>query len=957
MSGCTFRVLGPLEVVGPDGPVQLSPTQRVVLAVLLMDPRAVVSLERLVDAVWGTDPPPEARNSLQSHIARLRAALRGTADIQTAPPGYRIMVPDEAVDAGRFTALLAHARRLRDGAPHAAADLYDEALGLWHGPAFAEFADGAARPAAAALAEQRTAARLERAALALAAGDIARAVTDAEALAAEEPLRDAPAALLARALHAAGRSADALAVLRAHRTRLREELGLDGSPLIDEAETAVLRGDEPPSPRPAGVPGTAPLGRAADLAAATAALAPGAIVTLAGPGGVGKTTVARAVAAVHDQPVAWVDLGLLAEPDAVAYAVADALSARPDPGADVLSAAAAAVTNGGLVVLDNCEHVIASACAAAEALAAAGAAVLATSREVLDAPRERVHILDPLPVAASPDAPAVRLFLERAEQAGRRLATDPATLGKVAQVCSALDGLPLALELAAARLRSVTLEDLAARLDARFALLDRGRRRAPARHRGLRAVIGWSVDLLAGDERALLRRLAVFAGSFRLADAEEVCADPAVPADRIAGLVGRLVEQSLLPRPDPAGRYRMLQTVRAFAAEALDSGGDADTWRARHAAWVAVQAERAGSGLRGPEEARWVAAVDALLPDLRAARAWTEQVGDAAARHMAARVLTALRDDAYWRLRDEVLSWATSAADAAPPDPAVLAVAAWAAWLRSDTASALALAARGVTAAGGPDQPAAAAPLECLGDANLTVGDLDRAAACYAAAGNLRAAAGDRVGEAVSLGNVSLARCYAGAEQEAVALAEQAAAIADATGNPTARAFARYALGEALADRDPDAALRALAAAGDRARQVSNRLVAGVALTATVALRSRHGDPAAALASFRSALDHWSAAGAPSRQRTALRNLVVLLARVGADEDSAALHAAVVRDEEVFGAEADRLARAAAAVATRLPPEALAAAQARGRALDLEGAVALASEVIAVQSAAARAQR
>jgi predicted ATPase/DNA-binding winged helix-turn-helix (wHTH) protein len=572
------------------------------------------------------------------------------------------------------------------------------------------------------------------------------------------------------------------------------------------------------------------------------------------------------------------------------------------------------------------------------------ARLLATSRERLGVDGEQVLVVPPLEVPA-PDAaevrtPAVWLFCDRARAADPDFAPGREVLQRVGDLCRALDGLPLAIELAAARIGTLTVDDLADRLDARFELLRTAHRGSDARHHTLRGVVDWSFDLLTPQEQRLFLRLSVFAAAFDIAAAERIVADDDLPAAQVADLMAGLADRSMLTRPGHTGvgRYRMLETLRAYAAWRLPAA-EAGRLRRRHAAFMVDLAERAEAGLYGPDEPAWARRVEAWLDDLRAAWSWVRVAGEV---DLAVRLAAALTRYGYWRLRPDLLAWGAWAAASVPAHPRLAvahAAAAHAAWMDGRLARARELARRGVAVAGGPTALAAAAPLEALGDAALLSGDLEAALEAYRGVA-AHAAPGDLAELAVATANQALVLSYGGEDQAACAAARQAVAAALASANPTATAMARFAEGEALADRDPAAASAALEEARRRAQEVGNRFVAGTALTATVALRSRHGPPDQALALFRDAVEHWRSSRNRGLIVTTLRNLVVLLARTGRDEAATTLAATLQLQApgKSYGTEAERIATALAAVRQRLGEAAYARAWTAGTARTLEEA-------------------
>jgi hypothetical protein len=396
----------------------------------------------------------------------------------------------------------------------------------------------------------------------------------------------------------------------------------------------------------------------------------------------------------------------------------------------------------------------------------------------------------------------------------------------------------------------------------------------------------------------------------------------------------------MLTRPGHTGvgRYRMLETLRAYAAARLPAA-EADQCRRRHAAFLVDLAERAEAGLYGPDEPAWARRVEAWLDDLRAAWSWAR---DADETDVAVRLAAALARYGYWRLRPDILAWGVWPVAAVPAHPRLAvayAAAAHGAWMDGRLDRGRELAGRGVAIAGGPTTPAAAAPLEALGDTALLNGDLQAALAAYRGVAALTAP-GDLAGLAIAKANQALVLSYAGDDQAARAAAGEAVAAALASANPTAIAMARFAEGEALADLDPAAAATVLEQARRRAQEVGNRFVAGTALTATVALRSRHGPPDQALALFRDAVQHWRNSHNRSLIVTTLRNLVLLFARTGRDEAAAALAATLQLQAagKTYGTEAERIATALAAVRQRLGEAAYAHAWSAGEARTLEEA-------------------
>lgn len=945
-----FGVLGPIEVRVDGRPLAVRGTrQRAVLTSLLLRSGAVVPLDRLVDDVFGEQPPDDARNAVQTYIARLRKALGPAARlVVTRPLGYLLDVPDDAIDARRFEALCTKEST-------ALADI-DAALELWRGPAYGEFADGFARGHAQRLAELRLAAMEDKAELLLDRDHTAEAVSSLETIVDEAPWRERAVTLLVTALARQGRVADALAAYRAYRDRIRDDLGLDPPPEMRALEQQVLNRDVSSAPKPeqrSRRPGrtTSFLGRDNELDAVAHALAPGRVVTLVGPGGVGKTRIAaEAAEAEHD--VWWVDLAALQDDVALPRAVVDAIGLDVQPGDTGIDTLRGWLrTADGLLVLDNCEHVLDGTSALVDEALAVSSRVrlLATSRQPIGVAAEDVLAVGPLrlpdPGEPGDAAPAVQLFLDRARAVNRP--PEPRLLRRIAELCRALDGLPLAIELAAARVGTLTVDDLADRLDARFELLKGGHDRA--RHNTLEGVVDWSFDLLTEEEQLLFLRLSVFASAFDLAAAESVVADADLPASRVADLVARLADRSMLTRPGTSGvgKYRMLETLRHYASSRLPDAAR-DELRRRHAEFLTTFAERAEAGLSSDDEAGWARAVEDWLSDLRAAWRWASE----ARPDLAVRLAAALMWFGYWRLRADVLAWGEWVVREVPSHPRLpqgYAAAAHTAWFGGKLDSARELARRGIDVAGGEQAPAAAAALNALGDIELLSGALDDALPVYASYAALSERAGDAVGYAFGRANTALVLAYAG-DAEAPAAAADAVAAASRAANPTMLAFALFAQGEALADDDPDRASTALTEARSVAADVGNPFVSGIALTASLALSGRRGEPAEALALFRHAVEHWQRTGNRTLIVTTLRNLVILLARTGRDVPAVELAAALehTAHARTYGVEAQRIETALTAVRQRLGDDAYARAWASGARRSLDAAAEHAAAILRV---------
>jgi predicted ATPase/DNA-binding SARP family transcriptional activator len=667
-------ILGALEVEQDGHPVGVGGGRlRALLVRLILDAGRPVSVGRLVDAVWEEDPPADQTHALQSLVSRLRGSLGQRDLVASVPGGYRLAVDPQAVDAHHFEALAAAGRAtLAGGDPEGAARTLREALALWRGPALADVVDYRFAVAAAArLEDLRLGALADRIAADLTLGGGARLVGELEALVAEHPLNERIAAQLIEALYAAGRQADALAVYERVRVRLADELGASPSPPLQAVHLAVLRGDPelaPAAPAPAAAsvrparrsnlpaPVTSFVGREGEIAQIGALLEQGRLVTLVGPGGAGKTRLAREAVAGWVERVpdgVWlVELAPVTASAEVVPAALDALGLR-EAAAGVLERPGHTARDGldrlldvlaereAIVVLDNCEHLIASVAELVDRMLGAcpGVRVVATSREPLTIAGESLVPVVPLglpePDASAEEAiahPAVRLFADRAAAARPGFAVDGATVAAAVEICRRLDGLPLALELAAARLRSLPVEEVARLLDDRFRLLTGGSRTALARHRTLRAVVDWSWELLSEPDRRLARRLAVFAAGATVESAAAACADDGMGAGDVLDGVGGLVDRSLLQAVADTSppRYRMLETIREYGLERLAEAGELESVRAAHARYFVALATTAEPQLRGHDQAVWFARLQHERENILAALRHLGDTGDAA---------------------------------------------------------------------------------------------------------------------------------------------------------------------------------------------------------------------------------------------------------------------------------------------------------------------------------------
>ena len=651
--------------------------RRALLAVLLLDANSVVSGDRLIDALWGDSPPETARNTIQVYISQLRKLLPESA-LETAPPGYRLVIEPDNVDLFEFIRLSEEGRTaLGAGDAAGGADTLRAALALWRGAPLADLAwEPFAQAEIVRLEELRLAALEDRIDADLALGRHGQLIGELEQLVAEHPLKERLRAQLMLALYRSGRQADALAVYQRARRTLVDELGIEPSDSLKQLELAILAHDPalsldaplaaPPSPRQVPTPPTPLLGRESELAALADLVRreDARLVTLTGIGGIGKTRLAlelvRRLAPEFQHGSAVVTLATLREPELVARTILEAL-AIPEAGQDPEEVLTAELQGTELLLLvDNFEQVLPAAGSIARLLdTTPGLKVIVTSRAPLHVAAEREFPVPPLA-----DDEAAELFIARAHAANPNFVLSERNAGAVAEICARLEGLPLAIELAAARTKLLPPVALLSRLGNRLELLTGGRRDAPQHQQTLRMTLDWSYDLLEPDAQRLFARLGVFAGGCTLESAEAVCGGDGSVLEGLAALVDEsLVRQRETDTGEP--RFSMLEIVREYALERLSGSGDGDETRRRHLEHFVSLAEEAEPKLADRDQIAWFARLEDEHDNLRAALAFALDSDDPSS---ALRLAVGVRG--FWQIHGYLVEGrqALESALAATPD-------------------------------------------------------------------------------------------------------------------------------------------------------------------------------------------------------------------------------------------------------------------------------------------------
>ena len=693
-----FRVLGPLEVLDGGQPIDVSaPKQRALLLLLLVRGGTVVSTDAILDTLWPDEAPAAGVKTVRFHISKLRKTLAGavagsgSSVIKTRGNGYAIDIDHHDVDARTFETLVDAGCAEIESRPDRARRLLSEALGMWRGPAYydVEYEDFA-QSEARRLGELRLAAVERRIAAELRLGRSLDVVGELEALVAEHPERERPTELLMQALYSAGRSADAIVAARALRDRLGE-IGLEPQPSLATLEDQILRHNVPTAPTDTPVdsrgklrlptPLTSFIGRSVEIGDVKTLVRNGRLVTLVGSPGSGKTRLglelARELASDYTHGAVMVELSEVADPDLVPQAVSTALGIRAPLGADYTELIVAALrSQESLVLLDNCEHVVGKAARLVLSIlqACSRVTIVATSREALGVPGERVWPVPPFALPPTSEKPveellqidSIRLFVDRAREIYPGFVADASNLDAVETVCRHLDGLPLAIELAASTVEALTPQQIAERLEQRFVEAPSGWRPGLAHQATIEDAVRWSYDLLDTSDQTIFSRLSVFAGGFSMEAAEAIAGWGDIDKGEVFDSVLRLVHKSLLvPMTNVLSgvRYRMLTVLRQFGARILLASDEAEEIDRLHALYYANLADSLAPHFQGPLEASTRAVADLELDNFR--HALDSSLG-AGREEVAMQITSSLTWYWYWSSYvTEALGWARRALDAA----------------------------------------------------------------------------------------------------------------------------------------------------------------------------------------------------------------------------------------------------------------------------------------------------
>jgi len=904
-----LRFLGPLELVVDGSLVALGgPKQRALLAYLVLRAGEPVSIGTLVEAVWGSDAPDGAVRSLRTYTSNLRRLLGSGIDMKGGQGAYSITLRSIETDVDLFR------QAVIEGGNSEELDesrrILESALDLWRGPFLVDIDRPWVQEESSGLDVEHRAAVARWAEVTIAAGEPEAVIPRVQQLVAESPLDERMGGLLMRALYVSGRQADALAVYRSLRSGLAEELGVEPGPELKKLEEQILLHDQSMAETEPGwllpAPASDLVGRSVEIEDLMARIQQVRLLTLTGPGGVGKTRLAtevgRRIIEGHNQPVFFADLSAVGDESAVDAVLAASAGVQPHPDTATLTGLIEYLRpRTSLLIVDNCEHLAGTVARSIAALARGcpDLTILATSRSPLYVDGEIEWRTPSLALPNASDGsidvlekwPAVRLLIQRAPSSFR--ATDT-NIHDIVELCIQLDGLPLALELAASRLGSMTPAEIVATLGTRLSL-SRSDSPDESRHATLDATIGWSYDLLTDDARALLVRLGVMSGRFLLEDVLAVCGTGTEESHDMRSRLSTLVDRSLVLAETSGARtrYRLLETIRRFCLQHL--GGEERELRACHADHFARVAEIEGGRLLTPSEAEAVVELSSAHDNLRGAISWAMETGDT---YVASRIVAALPDAAYWRFRNELTGWSQWTWEHTTPDSplrrAVCGSAARGAWMDARFDDAMRFGSLDI--ADGTVVAQCGHPDDVLADVALYRGDTQAALDHYAGIVDVARASGDAIREVWATFYVAVTNAVLGRTDEASVAAARSLAIARETRHPTSLAFALYASGLAVKHHEPAESVAMFEEAVQMAASVENHWFAGVARMELASVKATHGDRESAFDDFDIVIDEWHRSGDNTQLRHAWRYLVRALHDVGLVEQAAVIAGALLAD-------------------------------------------------------------
>lgn len=901
-----LRLLGPLElVVGGKRVDPGGPNQRALLAYLVLRDGEPVAIPTIVDAVWGDGAPEGAVRSLRTYVSNLRRLLGSAVEIRGEQGTYRLTLHSLETDIELFR------RGVTDSVEDSrgvAAGLAS-ALDLWRGPVLADLDRRWVLDESSILESQRANAVARWAEATIADGEPESVVPQIEPMVANAPLDERFHGILMRALYRSGRQADALAVYRRLRNTLAEQLGVQPGPELQDLEEQILMHEvtvdraEPRWLFP--VPASDLVGRSVEMEDLVARIEQVRLLTLTGTGGVGKTRLAlevgRRILASGTRPVFFADLSAVQEESAVDAVLASSVGVQPHPDVGPLASLIEYLApRSAVLIVDNCEHVADTAARALASLVRGcpQLTVVATSRSSLYVDGEFDWHTPSLATPDRTDAPvdelvrwpAVELLLRRASSTFEL--TD-ANAGDVVELCRSLDGLPLALELAASRLGSMTPAEIVATLGSRVQL-SRTDASGESRHATLGATVGWSYELLAEQPRVLLVRLGVMSGRFLFEDVLAVCAPDTESPEAVRRQLSTLVDQSLVTAETTGTRtrYRLLETIRRFAVDHL--GETEPAVRKRHARHFARLAEVEAARLLTDEEGDAIAEMSSAHDNFRGAFLWAMENGDL---ESAATIVASLPDGGYWRSRNELVTWSRRLwHNMTPQDSrwrAVSGTASRGAWMESRFDDAVAFASEAADVEGAVPSMCGY-PEDVLADIALYRGDAKTALVHYSGVAEAAREQGDLTREVWGTYYVSVTNAVLGRPADAADAAVLALAGARDMGTPTMLAFALYAYGLSVKHDEPKEACAMFEEAVRMADSVRNEWVSGISRMELASVNTAHGDVDEGFQDFARVVDHWFRAADDTQLRHAWRYLTRALADVGLHEEAAVLAGALL---------------------------------------------------------------